>query len=212
MQTINKVTVNKAVPGNISRANTLIPHASAGQALLEVLIALAVAMIVLTGLLVASVTSVRNATFSRNTTQANALNRQGLDFIRVYRDTKQTPNLFGIVDGCYHINPARFINGVDAGVTVFEPREQSDVDDSTHPCNPYGASPDSNNTADMIENVYVRRVRFQRNQDCAPLASGGPPPGFTSGKSCMKATVYTYWNDSTGLNKSQASTLFGDWQ
>jgi Tfp pilus assembly protein PilV len=57
-----------------------------GQSLIEVLIALAVMLLVIVGLVGATTVSVRNADFSAKSAQAAKFAEQGLEKIRAYRD------------------------------------------------------------------------------------------------------------------------------
>jgi len=63
---------------------------SSGQTLLEAVIALAALLLILSASSIAIVTSVNNATFTRNQNQANKFAQAGIEEIRSLRDTDYT--------------------------------------------------------------------------------------------------------------------------
>lgn len=63
-----------------------------GQTLLEVVVVVSVSVIVITGLVFATIASLRNAQFSKNQAQATKLAQEGLERVRVGRDRNQCVN------------------------------------------------------------------------------------------------------------------------
>lgn len=57
-----------------------------GQSLVEVIIALAFAMVIIVALVTVTVQSMRNSTFAKNNAQATKLAQEGLEWIRSQRD------------------------------------------------------------------------------------------------------------------------------
>jgi Tfp pilus assembly protein PilV len=57
-----------------------------GQALVEVMIALAIAIVVIIGLAQVTVSALRNANFAKNQSLATSLAQQAIEKIRAYRD------------------------------------------------------------------------------------------------------------------------------
>lgn len=158
-----------------------------GQGLVEVLASLAIAMIVLTALTVASVTSIKNANLAKNTSQANSLAKQGMDSVRAYRDANPTA-LFSPAkqDGCYKINTS-------------DPTSLTDNFVGMYTCGTAAAQ-------DVIAGTpYTREVALDMNPAECPTPSG------VSTNTCAKITVTIYWTDSTGTHKSTQDSLFGSW-
>src|SRR3989304_3745944 len=57
-----------------------------GQSLYEVVFAIGIAAIIITGVLVVSTTSVRNSTFSKNNSQATKYAQEAMEWLRAERD------------------------------------------------------------------------------------------------------------------------------
>lgn len=64
----------------------------AGQSLIEVIIAISVGILVVTALTIATIFSLRNAQFSKNSAQATQLAQEGIDRVRTGRDRNQCIN------------------------------------------------------------------------------------------------------------------------
>lgn len=171
----------------------------AGQGLIEVLAALAVAMVVLTALSVAAVSSVRNATFAKNQSQATAYGRQAMESIRAYRDVN--PQLFfqSRNTGCYQINE-RTDDDLDPG----DPANGFKSNDTVTPADCTGYA-----NGEMFEGgIYSRQIYLQKDPADCPAGL----PGVTT-NTCNKITVRVYWRDASGSNnKSELVTFFGNWQ
>lgn len=65
-------------------------HKKDGQSLLEALVAMAVAILIVGGLVVAVIVAVRNAQFAKNQTLATKYANEGMEWIRSERDTDWT--------------------------------------------------------------------------------------------------------------------------
>lgn len=79
---------------------TMISNEEKGQSLIEVLIALAVVLIVLVALVSAVTVSVQSSDYSRKKAQASAYANQGMENIRVYRDSNWA-SFLGLANGTY---------------------------------------------------------------------------------------------------------------
>ena len=60
---------------------------SKGQSLFEVVVAIAVAALVIVGVVIVATNSVRNSTFAKNTSQASIYSQQTTEWLRNQRDT-----------------------------------------------------------------------------------------------------------------------------
>lgn len=76
-------------------------RASRGQSLLEVLVALAVALLVILALVRATTVAIRNADFAKKQAQASSYAQGGMENIRAYRDASWT-NFWVAADGNNH--------------------------------------------------------------------------------------------------------------
>lgn len=72
-----------------------------GQSLLEVLVALAVALLVILALVRATIVAIRNADFAKKQAQASSYAQEGMENIRAYRDASWTI-FWGAADGNNH--------------------------------------------------------------------------------------------------------------
>lgn len=69
------------------RLQKFIAFAASGQTMVEALVALAAAVIIISSITVAVITSASNTSYSTNQNKATQLAREGLDALRKYRDT-----------------------------------------------------------------------------------------------------------------------------
>ncbi len=77
-----------------SRRSSVISHQSSvkGQTLLELVVVIAVIVVVISALTFATISSLRNAQFSKNQAQATKLAQEGLELMRTGRDRNQCIN------------------------------------------------------------------------------------------------------------------------
>lgn len=64
-------------------------HSEKGQSLIEVLVAVTVGVLVVTALTFATIFSLRNAQFAKNSAQATKLAQEGIERVRIGRDRNQ---------------------------------------------------------------------------------------------------------------------------
>ena len=67
----------------------------AGQTLLELIIVVSVSVIIIGALVFATISSLRNAQFSKNQSQATKLAQAGIEQVRIGRDRNQCVNILG---------------------------------------------------------------------------------------------------------------------
>lgn len=82
-----------------------------GQSLLEVLIALAVAVIVVLALVRAVTVAIRNASFARSQASATKYAQEGMEWIRSQRDERWTNLLNQANDSTYCLNTLSWASG-----------------------------------------------------------------------------------------------------
>lgn len=78
-------------------------HVYKGQSLVEVIIALAFAMVIIVALVTVTVQSMKNSTFAKNNAQATKFAQEGMEWVREKRDST-TWNDFSSSSGSYCIN------------------------------------------------------------------------------------------------------------
>lgn len=89
-----------------------------GQSLLELVVSMAIAILVLSSLVFAIITSLRNAQFANRQTQSTKLAQEALEKVRSLRDRGGATDIFACVDICYF----KFTDGTFGitGATFFE--------------------------------------------------------------------------------------------
>ncbi len=173
-----------------------------GQGLLEVLAALTIAMIVLTALSVASINSVRNATFSKNQTIANAYARQAMESVRAYRDIN--PSTFFSSKGtsggtCYYINQSLFTSNPTADWLL--PNASGD----TAPCTNITTQVDPN---ENLANGFIRKIMIDNSAtSTCPSAAGA-----SAGSKCATVVVYVFWQDASGSHSSTLTSYYSNFE
>lgn len=65
----------------------VVPKKEKGQSLLEIVVAMAIAILIVAGLVSAVIVAVKNAQFARNQTLATKYGQEGMEWIRSQRDT-----------------------------------------------------------------------------------------------------------------------------
>lgn len=87
-----------------------------GQSLIEVLVALSIAVVVLAGMTIAVVSSLRNAQFTKNQNLATQYARQGMEIVRQIRDANSTLDSFNNIKYCLPEDSKTLIlEGADCG-------------------------------------------------------------------------------------------------
>lgn len=171
-----------------------------GQGLIEVLAALTIAMVVLTALSVAAVTSVRNATFAKNQNQANALARQTMDGVRAYRDIYKNRFFNVKTEGCYRLS-ADIVQPLDVnGDPIDDPL---DLVAGSLPCTAASVA------GDTLTGGFTRKIMLDKDGNfTAPTKCPDP----LNANSCVNIIIYVQWTDASGAHSSELSSIFGKWQ
>lgn len=173
-----------------------------GQGLIEVLAALTIAMVVLTALSVAAVTSVRNATFAKNQNQANAYARQTMDGIRAYRDLYKT-HFFNVKsEGCYILSNNIVQDLAADGITPLSDPLTQVI--GSLPCKDAATVGDTS-----LGSGFVRKIMLDKDGNFTPPTKCPAP---INANSCVNVVVYVQWTDASGDHSSELSSIFGKWQ
>jgi type II secretory pathway pseudopilin PulG len=115
-----------------------------GQSLLEVLIALAVIILVATGLIRAVITSIKAADFSRKSSQATSYCQQAMEDIRSYRD---------------QIGWTNFSNNSNGTSLLY-----GEADTLANPLN-LGACTYPTSFTGNINNIFMRCIKLDKDGD-----------------------------------------------
>ena len=75
-------------------------HKEKGQVLVEAVIALAVSVLIISGLLSVVTASIGSATFSRNQSSATKYTEEGMELVRSYRDQNTWDVFYGNIGAC----------------------------------------------------------------------------------------------------------------
>lgn len=158
-----------------------------GQSLVEVVVGLALAILVLGGLINAVVTSLRNSNFAKSQATATKLGQQRMEWVRINRDAfgwSNFPKLYGtqtyFSGGCYSMTDSPPVLNYDATTCV-------------------GQDPKIISTTIFAEKILISDI------DC-----GG-------GDICRKqVTVSIFWTDGTCqlpyCHKSELISYLSRWQ
>lgn len=104
---------------------------NSGQSLVEVVVGLALAILVLGGLINAVVTSLRNSNFAKSQAEATKLAQQRMEWIRINRDTygwSSFPKLITGVytsGGCYNMSTPPVLNKFASSCASQNPQQIS---------------------------------------------------------------------------------------
>lgn len=143
-----------------------------GQSLIEIVLALSVAVVVITGITFAITSSLKNATFTKNQTLASSYAQQGMEVVRAIRDRSWTS--FSSYNGWYCLA---------ANSTELVGRTGLD-------CEPEG-----------MVGIFIREVRMQvNNTDCEAGVPGTPNTKATvsvkwSDSKCPSTPPFTYCHE-----------------
>ena len=170
-----------------------------GQALVEVLVALLVAIIIISTITVAVLTSLNNANFSKNQDLANFYAQEAVDVLRRQRDSDWAKFFDYYNDSSSDYNFCLPENAVDLGESISDPT----------------SDPQSCYKNILLSGTpfFGRHVHIERNSSqCTPVNT--PAPGDTTRNA--EVTVNVYWTDNkcpTGIpcHKVSLTTCFSDY-
>ena len=150
-------------------------YQQAGQTLIELLVGLSAAVVVISAITVAGISSLNNAQFSRDQNLATQYTQEGLEIMRNMRDLNiASINASSLPDGVYCL--AKTCAGINKNI--------SDAN-----CGPRNGLRCSQNV-----NSFVREVTISHND---PFCNGNGPTPLTPTPAVdtVKVSVSTYWTD-----------------
>lgn len=192
-------------------------RSEAGQSLTEVIIAATVGVFVVTALTFATIFSLRNASFAKNSSQATKLAQQGLEWVRTGRDrntainnisgsnvtrwnginTTQCPTNSAAADDsiwCYQISPTGCDNTSTGGKCYFKVNSTGVLNNIGFAFVPTASNP----LPSQAEGIPAANPIFKR----AVILSDDAD--FDKQK---KVTVIVTWSDAAGPHDSRLSTI-----
>lgn len=169
----------------LSTLNFQLSISSKGQSLFELIFAIAIATIILTGIVSLASVSVRNSTSSRDNALANRYAQEAIEWLRLQRDAVDWTTFSGYAgatnkDWCLKVSPPA--GGFD---------EASG-----------GAKEGACSTGDEINSntIYLRDINLALIDVDGTLGDG------------VEAVVTVSWADSQGTHSVTQATKFTDWQ
>ena len=186
-----------------------------GQSLIEVIVAAAVGILVVTALTFATIFSLRNANFAKNSALATKLAQEGIEWVRTGRDRNQCiSNLGASVNswngsssnsGCpgpgsvwnYQISVAEGCDNPSTGGKCY-----FSINPNTGALTRIGFAFTSFPTSG-VEKIPITNTIFQRVVILSD-DSAGSPPRWTFEKI---ATAVVQWTDATGTHESRLTTV-----
>jgi Tfp pilus assembly protein PilV len=176
-----------------------------GQSLVEVVIALAIAVTIVIAFTNATISSIRNANYAKNQNQATKYVQQALEVIRAIRDQDGT------------------IDGTNAFSTLFNTAQNTAVGSTGYTGNCYKLVKDSSTklylfqmtkstscteTAaddEQLDTQFYRKINISDDGADTPLTT---PPTYSR----KKIRVKVYWTDSKGTHSSDITTYLTKWK
>ena len=169
---------------NITRqqATRACQNCKKGQTLFEMVIALAVVVLVITGIVKAVTTAIKNSTFARNKSEATRYGQEALEWVKTERDKKSWSNFTA------NVGNLTTSSGVCMPTLVF-PTSSSSCDTSL----------DSN----KIQNaIFFREIK---------VLDEGTSSCTSSDTSC-NITVEVFWLDGETTHTSTLETRMTNWR
>ena len=119
-----------------------------GQSLVEVLVALALAAVIITGVIFAITSALNNAQFSRNQNLATAYAQQGMEAVRAMRDAGKAMTDAGLIG--FFLLTGNYCLAKDSNTLAAR------------------AGPDCEDEGDIFVSGihFIREIRFQSGSDC----------------------------------------------
>lgn len=158
-----------------------------GQTLIEVLVALSVAIVVVAAISVAVLSSLSGAQFTKNQNQATQYAQQGLELIRQIRNSDAAT--FAALSGSYCMA---------ISCTTLK---NSPTDTGGTSCNKNGGSPCQPNIP-IVSPIFVRQVAIEQTSSTCNSSGISPAPPPSSYPASLKVTVS--WSD----GKCPAANLY----
>lgn len=183
-----------------------------GQTLIEVVVATAVGIFVVTALTFATIFSLRNANFAKNSAQATKRAQEGIERVRIGRDRNQCINGGLGINSWNGGNNSCSVGGSIWGYQITG--SSSNCENTTVPGSKCYFNIDSGGVLTYIsssttfptsfaERIPTAIAIFYRVIILSDDSSGVPPP-YTFEK---KATAVVQWKDATGTHESRLTTV-----
>lgn len=168
-----------------------------GQTLLEVTVAIGLAVVILGALTILTITSLRNSQFAQNQTNATKLAQEGLEEIRSMRDRNQDGSVCLISSGFNHYNWTE-LWGYSCGSNCTFRLQSSGFCSLNSGSFPAVASPYLQSippgTAEVINNKFTRKITIANY-----------------GSNQKKVTSQVSWNDSSGQHQTTLVTILANY-
>lgn len=174
-----------------------------GQSLVEVIVAATVGIIVVVALTFATIFSLRNANFAKNSAQATKLAQEGLEKVRIGRDRDQC--IVGMDGSVQSWNGGNSSCGGNGSIWAYQIDGYCGNSSVVPPTYCYlgfngfnlqwlaSANNFPNNAEDLLGGQFKRVVILSDN-----------PSEYTTQKT---VTVIVLWNDTTGPHESKLTTI-----
>jgi Tfp pilus assembly protein PilV len=159
-----------------------------GQTILEIVISLSVLALVLGGLVVVIINSLKNSQFSKNQAQATKLAQEGLETIRSMKSNENCYVVYGGTNYYWTTSPSTGKSSIWSGTagTVLSPTSKYSLNlascSLTAPTSP----------PQLISNTFTRTINLDQDS------------GLTTR---IKVTSAVSWNDISGSHQSKLVTI-----
>lgn len=171
-----------------------------GQSLMEVIVAATVGILVASTLTFATIFSLRNANFAKNSAQATKLAQEGIEMMRSLRDRDTTIS----TDIVYPLaSPARNIDKFSELFSVNLSHEKCNTVSGDAPCY-FKLNIDTQKNVILVKgksDEYEQVGSFQRQVAIGDQIS----PDTTDAQKIVTVTII--WNDPAGSHESKLSTV-----
>ncbi len=177
-------------------------HNQKGQSLVEVVIALGIAVIIVIAFTNATIASVRNSQFSKNQNLATKFAQETLELVRAIRDQNSVGN---VTDGTGSVNSWGDLWGINlknaaspgGGYTGY----CFTLNKSTLSMAKRASCSDNNGSGTIydenIDGIFYRKINITDD-------------GTTLGK--KQVSVRVYWSDNRGQHNTDVTTYLTNWQ
>lgn len=173
-----------------------VPVSVQGQSLMEVIVAATVGILVVSALTFATIFSLRNANFAKNSSQATKLAQEGIERVRTGRDRNQCINGLGVSGETYSWNGGNSSCGNPVNpIWSYTISSSSCTPDCYFNVNSAGVLQNIGTTLSLAESIAPN---FKR----AVILSD-------DSADTKKVTVIVTWNDTTGPHESKLATILG---
>lgn len=160
-----------------------------GQSLFEVVVAIGVVALLLTGLASAVTRSVSNTTFAKNQSIANRYSQQAVEWMRTERDTSWDQ----LANGVGSSQPVSV-----APIYCINTLVLSSANDTA--C-----------TTNITNEIFKREVSFSC-YECTSSGCANPITCNLNRVNNIRAVVATYWTDGSGTHSVKNAAEYSEWR